>query len=219
MDLSAPPLSTSSMRIERRGEMFFNDALLCFQNWQSCASCHPDGRIDGLNWDLLNDGISNPKNTKSLLFSHETPPVMSLGVRSHAKVAVRAGFRYIQFTDVPEEHSLAVDAYLQSLEPVASPYAGNSRESKAGEKLYYNLSCDECHSGPYYTDLQSYHTGLDTTLKWDTPALNEVWRTEPYWHDGRYPTLEAIFEQEKHGLKESLTKKETGQLVSYLKTL
>ena len=34
----------------RRGEMYFNDATICFQGWQSCASCHDDdARVDGLN--------------------------------------------------------------------------------------------------------------------------------------------------------------------------
>jgi len=68
----------------RKGEMFFHDAQLCFQKWQSCASCHPGGgRAEGLNWDLLNDGIGNPKNTKSLLLSHKTPPAI-LGDRFDA---------------------------------------------------------------------------------------------------------------------------------------
>lgn len=59
----------------RLGEILFNDAMAGYQNWQSCASCHPgDGRVDGLNWDLLNDGVGNPKSTKSLLKSHVTPP-------------------------------------------------------------------------------------------------------------------------------------------------
>jgi len=81
----------------RRGEMLFNDATTCQQHWQSCASCHPDARGDGLNWDLLNDGIGNPKNSRSMLLSHKTPPVMSLGVRAKAEMAVRAGYRYILF--------------------------------------------------------------------------------------------------------------------------
>jgi hypothetical protein len=55
------------MSSRRRGELFFCDANLCFQNWQSCISCHPGTRADGLNWDLLNDGIGNPKNGKSML--------------------------------------------------------------------------------------------------------------------------------------------------------
>jgi hypothetical protein len=71
----------------RMGEMYFNDGQFCFQSWQSCASCHPDGRADGLNWDLLNDGIGNPKNTRNMLLCFQTPPSMSLGIRDSADVA------------------------------------------------------------------------------------------------------------------------------------
>ena len=76
------------LTLQRRGEMNFHDADICFQQWQSCASCHPDARIDGLNWDLLNDDIGTPKNVKSMLLSYKTPPAMSaarahVGGRSH----------------------------------------------------------------------------------------------------------------------------------------
>ncbi len=76
----------------RQGEMLFHDATQCFQHWQSCASCHPDGFVDGLNWDLLNDGVGNSKNAKSLLLSHYTPPVMSSGIRPDAETAVARAF-------------------------------------------------------------------------------------------------------------------------------
>ena len=79
----------------RRGEVLFHDGRKCLQNWQSCATCHPDGRADGLNWDLLNDGEGNPKNTKSLLLSHRTPPAMACGVHPTAEAAVRAGIKRI----------------------------------------------------------------------------------------------------------------------------
>ena len=46
--------------------------------------------VDGLNWDLLNDGIGNPKSTKTLLYSHATPPAMISGIRADAETAVRA---------------------------------------------------------------------------------------------------------------------------------
>ena len=62
------------------GERAFNDAVLCYQNWQSCNGCHPgDGRTDGMNWDLMNDGIGNSKNCKSMLYSFETPKCMISG--------------------------------------------------------------------------------------------------------------------------------------------
>ena len=73
---------------EGEGEFYFNDAMIGFQSWQSCASCHPnDARVDGMNWDLLNDGMGNPKNTKSLLYSHQTPPCMATGIRKDAPTA------------------------------------------------------------------------------------------------------------------------------------
>lgn len=89
------------MTTARRGEMLFNDGYSCFQSWQSCASCHPDGRADGLNWDLLNDGMGNSKNTRSLLLSHQTPPVMVSGIRKNAETAVRSGMKFINFLQRP----------------------------------------------------------------------------------------------------------------------
>lgn len=184
----------------RLGEYFFNDASLCFQNWQSCASCHSsDGRMDALNWDLLNDGIGNPKNVKSLLLSHETPPAMATGVRAMAEVAVRAGIKYIQFAVRPEEDAEAIDAYLKSLEPVPSPKLVDGHLSPAalrGEALFSREGCIQCHSGPYYTDMKLHDlgTGLgqDVGKGFDTPTLVEVWRTSPYLHDGRVVTMEEV---------------------------
>lgn len=89
------PVSVADLPPARRGEILFHDAALCFQEWLSCASCHPDGRADGLNWDLLNDGMGNPKQTKSMLYAHRTPPAMLSGVRDNAETAVRAGIRFI----------------------------------------------------------------------------------------------------------------------------
>jgi cytochrome c peroxidase len=124
------PLSESGPRnpraeadLARKGEFYFHDATICFQGWQSCASCHPgEARADGLNWDLLNDGIGNPKNTKSLLLAFQTPPAMWLGVRETAQTAVRSGIKHILFTEQPEGVAAAIDEYLKSLKPVPSPF-------------------------------------------------------------------------------------------------
>jgi len=212
-------LGGSKLSDELLGEMHFHDASLCFQSWQSCVSCHPDARVDGLNWDLLNDGIGNPKNVKSMLLSHVTPPAMSLGVRSHAKLAVRAGFKHIQFADVPETYASLVDAYLEGLEPVISPYQSSSKDLEKGKALFQSLKCNECHPAPLYTDLQSYPLGDENFLNWDTPTLVELWRTGPYWHDGKYANLEELFETEMHGLQYPLSLKNLKALNAYLLTL
>lgn len=188
------------MSQERLGEFYFNDASLCFQNWQSCASCHSsDGRMDALNWDLLNDGIGNPKNVKSLLYSHVTPPAMISGIRADAETAVRAGIKFIQFAVRPEEDAEALDAYLKSLRPVPSPKLEGGKLSESalrGESLFIAEGCMDCHYGPYYTDLKKHDlgTGLgqDIGKPWDTPTLVEVWRTSPYLHDGRVVSMEDL---------------------------
>ncbi|MGL4493439.1 MAG: c-type cytochrome, partial [Tannerellaceae bacterium] len=193
---------------------------------QSCNGCHPgEGRTDGMNWDLMNDGVGNPKNCKSLLLSHVTAPNMISGIRENAEVAVRAGFKFIQFHDVPEEDALNVDLYLKSLKPLKSPYLVDgelSEEAKKGRKVFEKLNCDACHSGPYYTDMKMHRIGDDIEFEqgWDTPTLIEVWRTAPYLFDGRAATLKSVFSEHKHGIKDKkVSDKEIDQLVEYVNSL
>ena len=210
---------------ENKGERYFNDASHCFQNWQSCNGCHPgDARTDGMNWDLMNDGVGNSKNCKSLLFSHPTPPSMISGIRETAEWAVRAGFKFIQFFDITEEDAVCVDAYLKSLRPVPSPYLVDGELSdlaKEGRKIFEKLNCTECHSGPYYTDLKMHRIGEDIEFEkgWDTPTLREVWRTAPYLFDGRAATMEEVFEIHKHGIDKKVSKKEIKALTEYVNAL
>ena len=210
---------------ENKGERYFNDASHCFQNWQSCNGCHPgDARTDGMNWDLMNDGVGNSKNCKSLLFSHPTPPSMISGIRETAEWAVRASFKFIQFFDITEEDAVCVDAYLKSLRPVPSPYLVDGELSdlaKEGRKIFEKLNCTECHSGPYYTDLKMHRIGEDIEFEkgWDTPTLREVWRTAPYLFDGRAATMEEVFEIHKHGIDKKVSKKEIKALTEYVNSL
>jgi YVTN family beta-propeller protein len=216
------------LRTVRKGEMFFNNASLCFQKWQSCASCHPgQGRPDALNWDLLNDDIGNPKNTKSLLLAHKTPPAMATGVRKNAETAVRSGIRHIQFAVRPEEDAAAIDAYLKSLKPVPSPYLVKGRLSKAakrGKKIFKKAGCGKCHPSPLYTDMKKYNmeTGrnMEENIAFDTPTLVETWRTAPYLHDGRAETMKEVLTKynpdDKHGVTSNLTKNEINDLAEFV---
>jgi cytochrome c peroxidase len=216
----------------RRGEMLFHDGRQCFQHWLSCATCHPDGRADGLNWDLLNDGIGNPKNTKSLVLAHETPPAMSTGVRATLEAAVEAGFKHILMREPTEEELLAVQAYIRSLQPESSPFLKEDRLSPLalqGQTLFHDpqIGCSECHSGPICTDLKTRDVGtrgpFDRVSAFDNPSLTELWRTAPYLHDGAAGTLEALLcehnAQDQHGQTSRLTKSEVEALVAYLLSL
>lgn len=212
---------------EQKGEKYFNDASFCFQNWQSCSGCHPgDARTDGMNWDLMNDGIGNPKNCKSLLFSHVTPPSMITGIRANAELAVRKGFKLIQFYDIPEEKAQCVDNYLRSLKPIPSPYLVNgnlSAKAIAGKAVFERIGCIHCHKGEYHTNLQMYRIGENVEFEkgWDTPTLSEVWRTAPYLFNGRAINLNEVFNKYKHGINDSSLVKENEieELIEYVNSL
>ena len=219
------------LTVQRRGEMYFHDAVLCFQKWQSCATCHPDARVDALNWDLGNDGFGNPKNAKTMLLAHKTPPAMSLGVRAKAEAAVRSGIRYILFSVRPKEENsaTAIDEYLKALKPVPSPYLVDGKLSAAaerGKKLFFAKTggCGKCHPAPLYTDLLMQDVSskgkYDRHKAFDTPTLIECWRTAPYMHDGQYTTIKELLTKGKHGsVDKKLNEKQIADLVEFVLSL
>jgi YVTN family beta-propeller protein len=240
IDLKAPhgeiesiPLGPKvEMSAARKGEFYFHDATICLEGWQSCASCHPgDARADGLNWDLPNDGLGNPKNTKSLLLAHKTPPAMWMGVRADAEAAVRAGIEHILFTKQPEAVAVSIYEYLKSLKPVPSPYLVHGKLSKAaerGRKIFSRAGCAMCHPSPLYTDLHRYDVGTrgqfdSLTDKFYTPTLVEVWRTAPYLHDGSAATIrDAVTTHnphDQHGETSNLSRQEIDDLCAYVLSL
>ncbi|MDO4550041.1 MAG: cell surface protein [Planctomycetia bacterium] len=216
---------------ERFGQQVFNDGMLCFQQWQSCASCHPYVRADGLNWDLMNDGLGNPKNAKSLLHSHETPPTMISGIRADAQACVRSGFKHILFSVRPEKEPAAIDAYASKMKALPSPYLVDGKLSEKAERgkiIFKRVKCDVCHPEDwYFTDMQMHDVDtenpFDRRRDFDSPTLCEVWRTAPYLHDGRYTTVQKLIKEGKHGKQkgdvEGLTDAEIEDLAEYVLSL
>ena len=225
--------SATSTDPVRTGEMLFHDATMSYQSWQSCASCHPDARADGLNWDLLNDGIGNPKNTKSLVLSEQTPPAMSLGVRLTTQKAVRSGLRSILFAVRPEAEARAIDEYLRSIRPAPNPNLRKGRLSKPaqrGQRVYADqqVGCATCHPAPLFTDQKSHDVGTGNVSdrpgeRFDTPTLVECWRTAPYLHDGSAATIRDVLttrnRQTQHGATSGLTPQQLEDLIAYVLSL
>lgn len=222
-----PPTSPA-----RRGEAIFHDATYCYQQWLSCSTCHPDGRADGLNWDLLNDGIGNAKNTRSLVWSHRTPPVMLRGIRPNMASAVVAGFKFALFRPPKIDDLRAVQAYIKSMQPEISPYRIDgklSEQAKIGKRIFESeqVGCARCHPAPLFTDLQMYDVATaiksDRNDPFDTPTLIEIRRTAPYLHHGKAATLREIFTKfnktDSHAKTSRLSQAELDALIEYLKSL
>ena len=224
----------------RKGMLAWHDATLCMQQWQSCSSCHPDARSDGLNWDLLNDGMGNPKSAKAMIYSQQLKPAMWRGVRVDAHYAIRTGFHYIQFSRPDEAVCKDIEAMYAELKPLNSPYLVDSKLSEAaqrGKKLFESdrIGCYKCHpESNYFADGKLHDVDSNGPLdreidveKWggrfDTPTLIEVWRTAPYLHDGRYVNMRDLFLDGHHGNRvgdvKDMTEKEVDDLVEYVLSL
>jgi YVTN family beta-propeller protein len=224
--------ASAAPSVARTGEMIFHDAEYCFQHWLSCSTCHPrDGRVDGLNWDLPNDGLGTPKNVKSLLGAHQTPPTTWQAVRPSMEVSVERGF-YFQMRQPEKSELEAVEAYIRSLTPRRSPYLdANGRRSTTAERGHAlftsaEVGCAECHRGPELTDLTMHDVGtrgeLDRSDRFDTPSLVELFATRPYLHDGSAATLHELIARnrdDQHGTTSHLTPQQVDDLVAYLLSL
>lgn len=222
--ISAPATSPA-----RLGEALFHDARSGFQSWQSCSSCHPGARVDGLSWDRPYD-FGHSRKTKTLLGATLTAPSSITGIRADSRAASRAAFEFNG--SVPEEAQLdQIGAYFASLKPLPSPrlLADGSLNplAKRGREVFESASCSDCHSGDLLTCRKMKDVGTgdgdEAGRKYDVPSLREVWSSAPYLHDGRAASLESIFKdhnaQKKHGEAHELKDADFAALMEYLRSL
>ena len=158
---------------------------------------------------------------------------MSEGERASMPIAASAGFRFIEFHEPQPGEVHAITSYFASLKPLVSPYRdANGRltaSAQRGKHLFESArsGCSQCHHGEIFTDQRVYDVGtrgeVDTTPRFLTPTLIEVWRTAPYLHDGRAITLEEMMTKfnpgDKHGKTSHLNTREIKDLAEYVRSL
>jgi YVTN family beta-propeller protein len=218
---------------ERRGELIFHDATYAFQRWHSCASCHAnEGRVDGLRWDFLADGIGNGKDTLSLVGLQHTEPMNRRATVATAAACTRGGLESTNML-VPTDEAVAdLYAYLTSLTPLPNPHRQPdgtlSQVAQRGQDLFQGKAkCANCHPAPYFTDKRVHNVGVlspnEPDGRYDTPSLVEAYRTAPYLHDGRALTLKEVLtthnKEHKHGGTEGLSVDEIDAIVAFLREL
>ena len=223
-------LGPSQLRIgARQGEASFYDGKLCYQEWQSCNSCHPFYRPDGLNWILGGGTVVSPKNTKSMVNSWWTYPPNWAGRHGGPRQSIIAGIELQLYRTPTQELIKPLDTLFMRMKPVPSPYLEKGRLSAAalrGKTLYYNkdkVDCIVCHPPPLFTDNLCWNTAIpdpfDATIQWYTPDLPEAWRTASYGHLGSM-TLREIVELPTHSnASKNLTPQEIDDLLAYVLSL
>ena len=133
----------------RRGEILFNSAKMTFQSQFTCASCHPNGGADGLNWDLPRDGIGNFLNTRSLLGVKDTAPYGWHGTSATLADRVAGTLRTLHQHEPTEQDITDLVAYLKTL-AVPSSLPGKKRQRNRPLPTVSTIfqgkgQCSNCH--------------------------------------------------------------------------
>ena len=226
--LVGPELAASlrAPEVERGAELFRRgrDWRISSSGVMACASCHPEGRQDGLSWRLGHAIVQTPMLAGRV---EGTAPYKWSG----SDADLQASFRHtIERLGGATEWGLSgrdVDdlaAYVRSLPAPRTPSITDEVAVARGQKLFHDeLDCSACHSGERLTDGSQYplaSRGLEET---DTPSLIGLAHTAPYYHDGSALDLEALLTDRGnvHDMSDmtSLSPTQVQDLAAYLRTL
>ncbi|MHC4459830.1 MAG: multiheme c-type cytochrome [Planctomycetota bacterium] len=242
IDLGGPKVITKV----RYGERVFHSANITFHRQFSCHSCHPDGHVDGLTYDIEPDGIGiSPVDNRTLRGILDTAPFKWEG--TNPSLQRQCGPRLaVFFTRIqpftPDELS-ALDNYICTITRPPNRYRPLGAEltdaQRRGKKMFERTMtndgrvipkgnrCATCHFPPLYTDRRRHNIGtklwLDRESDFDTPHLSNIYDSSPYLHNGIAETLEEIWTRynpnDKHGVTNDMTKDQLNDLIEYIKTL
>lgn len=200
---------------------------------RACASCHPDGREDALTWSTP----EGPRQTIMLAGrTGSTAPFSWSGAHVDLKSHIRETFSRLGGGGLPDEPERfdemdALIAYLSEMRAPALEGAAPRSEEAAlaarGKALFFEESqgCATCHVGGPGTDGEKHDVGgmgfSDGRAGLDTPSLRFVSGTAPYFHDGRYSTLEELLtgSDGKMGHTLQLSRQDVVALKAYMETL
>lgn len=231
---------------QRKGNLVFHSASITFQNQFSCHSCHPDGNVDGITYDIEPDGIGrNPVDNRTLRGILDTAPFKWEGTNPslQRQCGPRLAVFFTRIDPFTQDELEALDHYICTIprppnrnRALGADLTEAQRRGKTSfERTTDNLGrpipeeqrCSGCHSGPYYTNRTrvdvATQSWLDTDGIFDVPHLNNIYETAPYLHDGRADSLEEIWTRynpnDRHGITNDMTKDQLNDLVEYLKIL
>jgi mono/diheme cytochrome c family protein len=220
-----PPDLTAA---EARGRLLFHathDPRLSGDG-RACASCHIDGRDDGLTWSTP----EGPHQTIMLAGRVDgTAPFGWRGdtptLRHHVGITLkRLGGRGV-WSAADSADLDALIAYLKVM-PAPSPASLDDERRRLalrGQALFEDSrqGCAACHMGGG-TDGAAHEVARSPfKIPFDTPSLRFVGGTAPYYHDGRYPTLAELLRgaDGAMGHTGALSDEELRALEAYLEVL
>jgi DNA-binding beta-propeller fold protein YncE len=187
----------------------------------ACASCHPDGRADGLSWRIEKTELQTPLLTGRMVGTH---PFKWDGGDKDLRASLATTMKRLGGFGLQKDETDALAAYLEALPAPRSP-ARDTTAVARGKKLFDSaeLGCRGCHDGSNYTDQEKHKFAGSSLPEVDTPSLVGLAASAPYFHDGSAATLEALLRDRGavHGMSETakLDDHQVADLTAFLETL
>lgn len=162
--LGAEPLDAQLLK----GKILFNNAnnpRLSRLGWISCASCHPDGGVDGTTW-LTPDG---PRQTQPLWKLEGTAPFHASATRDEVQdfehdieglmngVGLASGVALRELGEPSSNRSADLDALaVFVLKGTGVPKANKADIAtiERGRQVFIKADCQACHGGLHWTNSQ-----------------------------------------------------------------
>lgn len=215
------------------GRKMFHDATdtrISQNGTVACASCHPDGRSDGRTWQFTFGPRNTPqlggdiRDTAPFHWPGDVPTVAALNEMTVKPFMGGAGMSAADFEPIA-----AFLGTIRAAPSVANARAELSDLEQQGKLVFESeaTGCTSCHAGSHFTDNLSHNIGSKSDERdistFQTPVLHGLHRSAPYFHDGKYATLEdmlaATVMTDMMGKGSHLDDAELAALVAYLKTL
>ena len=187
----------------------------------ACASCHPDGRADGLSWRIEKAELQTPLLTGRTAGAH---PFKWDGGDKDLKTSLATTMKRLGGIGLQKDETDALAAYLDALPAPKAPTRDATSVAR-GKKLFDSaeLGCRSCHDGVDYSDQDKHKFAGSTLPEVKTPSLIGLYASAPYFHDGSAATLEALLRDRGavHGMAETskLSDQQVADLTAFLETL
>jgi mono/diheme cytochrome c family protein len=215
---------SSHTAAELRGKKLFRQGkspVISSFGAMACASCHAEGRADGLTWFLQGNILQTPFLSGRLVDTHPfkwdgQDPTLSASLTNTVK---RLGGSGISKSDAED-----LAAFVTSMPKPRTPSVEDSTAVARGKKLFESdtTGCLNCHDGAMSTDRKSHDLASDLP-KVDTPSLVGLAHSAPYYHDGSATSLESLLRNNGSihamGRTSRLDDAQIADLVAYLETL
>jgi len=232
------PVTGHTQQLVDKGRALFNDTSLSAGAQWSCASCHPqNGHTDNKTYvgtNVVADGDPQGRSTPTLWGSGLRQADWSWAGNIPA---IETNIRGIIVNRMkgaePSKETLeALAAYVKSLpnrlaaflDKDGMPTDNAPADVKRGFALFSGKAgCTTCHSPASYDKKGPEDVGSGGAFK--VPALRNVSKTGPYFHDGRFKTLDETvsvmwdFYKKKNDSRDTLSDAEKRDLVAFLRAL